>query len=290
LHLSCPHSEGFGGSAVVGRAAPLNVTSKTRHARFSSASPGYTWSASWRGDRRQGGMGVMDVSPDEYPVPPRVVGRGAVFVEHRLKTPQVSESAYVAPTAVLAGDVTVGTHSRVLFGAVITAEGGPVEIGNNCVIMENAVIRGVPNQETRLGDDVLVGPHAHLTGCVIEGRSRIATGAVVFNGARVETGAEVEFNAVVYVNTVVPSGTGVPMGWFAGGQPAELVAPGDWDRIRAIMGPLDYPGTVFGIGASDTGSLMSGIARRYARGLALHHRDHIVPDQRHLPASDDQQP
>ena len=229
-------------------------------------------------------MGVTNVNAVEYPVPQPVVGRGALFVEHRLKAPQVSESAYIAPTAVLAGDITVGSHSRVLFGAVITAEGGPVEIGQNCVIMENAVVRGVPGQETRVGDDVLVGPHAHLTGCVIEGGSRIATGAMVFNGARIEQGAEVEFNAVVYVNPVVPAGTAVPMGWFAGGQPAELVAPGDWDRIRAIMGPLDYAGTVFGVGTS---SLKPDIARRYARGLALHHRDHVIPDQRHLLIQDD---
>ena len=119
---------------------------------------------------------------------------------------------------------------------------------------------------------------------MIEGGSRIATGAVVFTGARIEAGEEVEFHAVVYVNTVVPSGVAVPMGWFAGGRPAELVAPGDWDRIRAIMGPLDYPGTVFGVGASDTDAPMSDVARRYARGLALHHRDHILPDQRHIPA------
>jgi carbonic anhydrase/acetyltransferase-like protein (isoleucine patch superfamily) len=225
------------------------------------------------------------LSEDEYRPPPPVVGRGAVFVEHRLKSPQVAASAYIAPTAVLAGDVTVGPHSRVLFGAVITAEGGPVEIGSNCVIMENAVIRGVPNQEMRVGDHVLIGPHAHLTGCVIEGDTRIATGAVVFNGARVETGAEVEFHAMVYVNTVVPSGVAVPMGWFAGGQPAELVAPGDWDRIRAIMGPLDYPGTVFGVGAGK--GLMPDVARRYSRALALHERDHILPEYDHVPAHED---
>jgi gamma-carbonic anhydrase len=65
------------------------------------------------------------------------------------------------------------------------------------------------------------------------------------------------------------------------------VTPGDWDRIRAIMGPLDYPGTVFGVGASDTGKPMSDVARRYARGLALHHRDHIVPDERHMLAQQD---
>jgi serine acetyltransferase len=57
---------------------------------------------------------------------------------------QVADSAYIAPTAVLCGDVTVGPHSRVLFGAVVTAEGGPVEIGAHCVVMENAIVRGVP--------------------------------------------------------------------------------------------------------------------------------------------------
>jgi len=233
---------------------------------------------------------VWRVGADEYHVPPRVVGRGAVFVEHRLKSPQVAESAYIAPTAVLAGDVTVGPHSRVLFGAVITSEGGPVEIGTNSVIMENAIIRGVPNQEMRIGDQVVIGPHAHLTGCVIEGDSRIATGAVVFNGARIETGAEVEFNAVVYVNTVVPSGVAVPMGWFAGGEPAELVPPQDWERIRAIMGPLDYAGTVFGVGGNGAGgerTLMPDVARRYARGLALHHQDRVLPDYDHVPARED---
>jgi len=225
---------------------------------------------------------VWKTGADEYQAPAPVAGPGAVFVEHRLKSPKVAESAYIAPTAVLAGDVTVGPHSRVLFGAVITAEGGAVEIGADCVDMENAVIRGVPNQDMRIGDNVLVGPQAHLTGCVIEGDTRIATGAVVFNGARIETGAEVEFHAVVYVNTVVPAGTAVPMGWFAGGQPAELVPPNDWDRIRAIMGPLDYPGTVFGIGAGQ--ARMPDIARRYARGLALHQRDNIIPDFGHEPS------
>ena len=208
-----------------------------------------------------------------------VAGQGALFVSHRGKRPRVAESAYVAPSAVLCGDVTIGPHSRVLFGAVISAEGGPVEVGAHCVIMENAVVRGVPRHPTTIGDHVLVGPHAHLTGCVVEGNSRIATGAVVFNGARLMMGAELEFHAVVGVNTVVPAGTAVPMGWFAGGDPAELVPPGDWARIQAILGPLDYPGTVFGIGENDT--TLPDMARRYARGLALHRLDSIIPDRYH---------
>lgn len=232
------------------------------------------------------------MSAEDYTTPPRPVGRDAVFVRHRLKDPKVAESAYIAPNAVLCGDVTVGPHSRVLFGAIITAEGGPVEIGANCVLMENAVVRGVPQHPTRLGDNVLVGPHASLTGCVVEGDTRIATGAVVFNGSRIETGAEVEFHAVVYVNTVVPTGTAVPMGWFAGGDPAELVAPGDWERIRDLIGPLDYPGTVFG--AAGTDAVVPDIARRYARGLALHGRDTVLPPRQHeqltTPATSTQPP
>ena len=97
------------------------------------------------------------MATQDYVSPPRVVGHAAVYVEHRVKRPQVAESAYIAPTAVLCGDVKVGPHSRVLFGAVLTAEGGSVEIGANCVVMENAVIRGVPLHPAKLGDNVLVG-------------------------------------------------------------------------------------------------------------------------------------
>jgi carbonic anhydrase/acetyltransferase-like protein (isoleucine patch superfamily) len=201
------------------------------------------------------------------------VGRGAVFVEHRHARPRVDESAYVAPNAVVCGDVTIGAHSRVLFGAVLTAEGGPVEIGAHCIVMEQAVLRGVPRHGLRIGDNVMVGPHAHLTGCAIDGDARIATGATVFNGAHLESGAEVEFGAVVHVNTRVPAGTAVPMGWFAGGDPAELVPPSDWERIQALMGPLDYPGTVFGVSPAPGESVMPDIAQRYTRSLALHRYD-----------------
>ena len=91
-----------------------------------------------------------------------------MLLEHRGKRPHIHESAYIAPTAVICGDVTIGENSRVLFGAVIVAEGGPVEIGAHCIIMEQAVVRGAPRHPTRLGDHVVVGPHTHLTGCTVE--------------------------------------------------------------------------------------------------------------------------
>ncbi|MET7999084.1 gamma carbonic anhydrase family protein [Amycolatopsis sp. NPDC005232] len=211
--------------------------------------------------------------PEDYLHP---VGRGAVFIEHQHRHPRVDKSAYIAPTAVLCGDITVGPHSRVLFGAVLTAEGGPVEIGAHCVIMEHAVLRGSLRHPVRLGDHVLVGPHAHLSGCVVEGNARVATGAMLYNGARIGSGADVGFGAVVHVNTVVPPGTAVPIGWFAGGDPVRLIPPQQWERITAVMEPLDYQGTVFGVTEAPGEPVMTRIAQRYARALALHRYDENV--------------
>ena len=57
-----------------------------------------------------------------------------MLLEHRGKTPRIHPSAYIAPTATICGDVSIGENSRVLFGVVLVAEGGSVEIGANCII------------------------------------------------------------------------------------------------------------------------------------------------------------
>src|SRR2546428_9723824 len=106
-----------------------------------------------------------------------------MILEHGGKRPLFHTSAYVAPNATICGDVTVGAESRVLFGAVLTAESGPVTIGERCIIMENAVIRGVAHHPASLGEHVLVGPHAHLSGCPIEADAFIAPGPALFNAA-----------------------------------------------------------------------------------------------------------
>ena len=105
-------------------------------------------------------------------------------IKHREMTPSVHPDAYVAPTAVLSGQVSVGAGSCVLHGAVLTADGGPVEVGANSVIMENAVLRGTPRHRLVVGDHVLAGPNSYLTGCQVDDEVFIATGAMVFNGAR----------------------------------------------------------------------------------------------------------
>jgi carbonic anhydrase/acetyltransferase-like protein (isoleucine patch superfamily) len=82
-----------------------------------------------------------------------------VRIRHLGGAPWVHPDAYVAPTAVLSGQVSVGAGSCVLHGAVLAAEGGPVQVGAGCVIMENAVLRGTVPHPLLIGDRLLAGPH-----------------------------------------------------------------------------------------------------------------------------------
>jgi carbonic anhydrase/acetyltransferase-like protein (isoleucine patch superfamily) len=199
-----------------------------------------------------------------------------MLIEHRGKRPSIHETAYVAPSATICGDVTIGEDSRVLFGAVIVSEGGPVNVGSRCIIMENAVVRGTPGHPANVGDKVLVGPRAYLSGCIVEDNAFLATNVSVFNGARVGPGAEVRINGVVHIKTVLPRGSVVPIGWVAVGDPAEILPPDDHERIWAVQEPLDFPGTVFGIGRGTAETVMPELTGRYARALGLHKNDRIL--------------
>ena len=105
-----------------------------------------------------------------------------MILEHRGRRPVVPASAYIAPSATVCGAVVLGERARVLHGAVLTAEDGEVRFGDDVVVMENALVRGRARHAARLGDAVLVGPHAHINGATIEDEVFIATGAVPFPG------------------------------------------------------------------------------------------------------------
>lgn len=200
-----------------------------------------------------------------------------MLIEHGGIRPRVHASAYVAPNAVLSGAVTVDANTAILFGAVITADGGPVDIGPECVIMENAVIRGTPRHPVRLGRRILVGPHAHLTGCLVDDDAFLATGVTVFNGASIGARAEVRINGLVHVNTEVPAGVTVPIGWVAVGRPAHLLPPNEHERIWDVQRTLDFPGTVWGVDRSVPSAERT---RRYAHALRRSHAGDRVLDRR----------
>jgi carbonic anhydrase/acetyltransferase-like protein (isoleucine patch superfamily) len=198
----------------------------------------------------------------------------SVLLEHEGAAPTVDPTAYVAPNATLSGDVRVGPGGRILFGAVLTAEGGPVEIGADTIVMENAVLRGTRRDPLRLGRAVLVGPQSYLVGCTVEDEVFLATGSRVFNGARISTRSEVRIGGIVHLRTVLPADTTVPIGWVAVGDPARVLPPDQHDQIWAIQRELDFPGYVFGLDRPPDGeSIMPGISERFGRALGRHRND-----------------
>jgi carbonic anhydrase/acetyltransferase-like protein (isoleucine patch superfamily) len=195
--------------------------------------------------------------------------------------PSVHPEAYVAPTAVLSGQVSVGPGTCIMHGAVLAAEGGPVDIGANCMIMENAVLRGTPQHPLIMGDHVLAGPHSHLTGCGIADEVFIATGAKVFNGAQLGRASSVALGGTVHIGCVVPPLGRVPIGWVAVGEPARMYPPGEAEAIRAGLDEVagGFLPFVFGIDeVADRREQMQAALRRYTTAIAHHHRqDEVVP-------------
>ena len=163
-----------------------------------------------------------------------------MLIVHDGVRPNVDPSARIAPNATLCGDVTVGPNCSIGFGAVLIAESGPVRLGANCVVMDTAVLRGIRGNPLLLGDNVLVGPRAYLTGCTIEDEAFLATGCTVFNGARVGHGAEVRINGIVHLRTVLPPHATVPLGWIAVGDPVRILPPDAHDEIWDVQKSLDF--------------------------------------------------
>ena len=189
--------------------------------------------------------------------------------------PAVVDDVYatvVAPTAVISGDVVIGPGCQILHGAVITAEGGVITLGENVIVMENALIRATSANPVHIGDHVLVGPMASVSGATVSDEVFLATGTRVFNGAKIGRRSEVRINAVVHLRTVLAPETVVPIGWVAVGDPVQLLSPDRHDEIWAAQHDLDFPGYVFGLDR-DTPDLMVQLTERYGRGLSRHAQD-----------------
>jgi carbonic anhydrase/acetyltransferase-like protein (isoleucine patch superfamily) len=196
-----------------------------------------------------------------------------MLLEHEGRRPNVHPTAYVAPTAVVSGNVTVGEDCRVQFGAVLTDDGGPVELGSRSIVMENALIRGRAEHPAILGEDVLVGPHAHLNGVRVGDGAFIATGVSAFPGASIGARAVVRINGIVHINSAVPDGAFVPIGWIALGDPAELFSPDRHDEYDRLLRELDFRGTLFGMQRGADPELM---ARHYVDVFGSHRDDVLL--------------
>ena len=118
--------------------------------------------------------------------------------------PDLTRAAYVAPTAAVAGDVTVGEGSSIWFGAAIRGDGHPIRIGRFCNIQDNAVLHADEEYAITLGDYVSVGHGAIVHGCRLEDSVLVGMNATLLNGVQVGEGSLIAAGALVPENTLIP--------------------------------------------------------------------------------------
>lgn len=127
--------------------------------------------------------------------------------------PTIAEDAYIAPTAVLIGNVTVKTGANIWFGAVLRGDTGAIVIGERTSVQDNVVIHVNEHEDTIIGDEVLIGHGAVLEGCTIGDGALVGMGAVVLSGATIGERSLIAAGAVVRENSRIPDAVlvaGVP--------------------------------------------------------------------------------
>lgn len=166
------------------------------------------------------------------------------------KRPNVHPDAYIAPTAVLIGDVVVGAGASVWFGAVLRADESQIKVGEGSNIQDNAVIHCATNLPTLIERNATIGHSALLEGCIVEEGALVGMGSTMLQRSRLGAGS------MLAAGAVLQEGKEIPPGHLAAGVPATVKKPlagssGNWvgtaakhyqDRAvayRAKLKPVD---------------------------------------------------
>jgi carbonic anhydrase/acetyltransferase-like protein (isoleucine patch superfamily) len=138
----------------------------------------------------------------------------ATVIELEGVAPRIADDAYVAPTAVLIGNVIVEPGASVWFGAVLRGDNSEIRVGAGSCVQDNCVIHCADDLPTVIGENVTVGHMAMLEGC------EIGDGALIGMGAIVLQRAKVGIRSLVAAGGVVGEGMEIPPGVLAAGIPA----------------------------------------------------------------------
>lgn len=125
-----------------------------------------------------------------------------MIVTYRGKTPKIHPTAFIAPTAVLIGDVEVGEESSIWFGAVLRGDNGPIRIGARTSVQDNAVLH--VTKLTQIDDDVTIGHAAVMEDCHVKKHALIGMNAVLLNGCVIGEGSLVAAGSVVGERVEIP--------------------------------------------------------------------------------------
>jgi carbonic anhydrase/acetyltransferase-like protein (isoleucine patch superfamily) len=144
--------------------------------------------------------------------------------------PSIHPSAFIASTASVMGNVTIGAEASVWYGAVLRGDLEAIEIGDQTNIQDLTVVHADPGIPCRIGRRVGVGHRAILHGCTIEDECLVGMGSIVLNGARIGTGS------VIAAGALVPEQMEVPAGSLVMGVPGRIVRTVDAALAERIAG------------------------------------------------------
>ncbi len=153
--------------------------------------------------------------------------RGSVY---RLgdRVPRIHPESFIAPGAILAGDVEIGPQVSIWPGCVLRGDYGRIVIGRGTNVQDGTVIHATGRLSTVVGEDVVIGHGVRLEGCVVEDAALIGMGSVVLHEVRVGAGAVIAAGAVVAPRNVVPAGA------LARGVPAQIVEADEATRDQRV--------------------------------------------------------
>ncbi|HUL02725.1 MAG TPA: gamma carbonic anhydrase family protein [Gemmatimonadales bacterium] len=150
----------------------------------------------------------------------------AVQAEAREPVINIHPTAFIAPGAVVLGDVTLGPHASVWYTAVLRGDTAPIVVGASSNIQDGTIIHVDAGVPATVGARVGVGHRVVLHGCTVEDECLIGMGSVLLNRAHIGQGS------VVAAGAVVPEGLRVPPGSVLVGVPARVTRQVD-DELRA---------------------------------------------------------
>jgi carbonic anhydrase/acetyltransferase-like protein (isoleucine patch superfamily) len=144
----------------------------------------------------------------------------------RLRPPSIHPSAFIASTAAVMGDVTLGEESSIWYGAVLRGDMAAIIIGAQTNIQDGSIVHVDTGVPCTIGQRVGVGHRVILHGCTVGDDCLIAMGSVLLNGVRIGAGS------VVAAGAVVREGMEVPPGSLVMGVPGRIVRPVDAELSR----------------------------------------------------------
>ncbi len=142
--------------------------------------------------------------------------------------PTIHPTAFIAPTAVVLGEVTLGAQASVWYTAVLRGDIDRITVGDHTNIQDGTIVHVDEGVPCSIGNRVGIGHRAVIHGCTIEDDCLIGMGSVLLNGVRIGTGS------VVAAGAVIPEGMRVPPGSLVMGVPGRIVRQVDEELTRRI--------------------------------------------------------